>query len=210
MTCWIEDCDTDQDWIVDAWEYKRYGSLTNASPLDINRKLVISDELYDAYNASGDGKLTASISKTMGGISLSTFQSVEFAQMLTGLKNRELSIEDIQAKVAKNIKPDSVRITSITLDTVAKKVTLTTSAELVAADAVGAFVEKIYNVSAGETLKVWVKVYRKDTLVENWPTKPVCDPIPAEIGPDSEVTISGLDGVETNGFYKVELEKAAN
>ena len=132
-----------------------------------------------------------------------------FAAALTGLDvSSKSSIEAIRDAVEKQLVPNTLRITSITLDTTGGKVVLGVDAD-VAESIAGRLISSIYNITPEtETANVVVKVYKKATLVQaDWEL--VGAPLPVSIGAGAVNVEVPLDPAcdYTSGYYKVEVEQ---
>ena len=198
---YIEDADTDQDWLPDAWEVAKCGDLKKqAAAVDPEGRIVLKQELYDGILAG-----QANFSRFLSGASTTFFQNIGNAVLLLGLGDDVTlaGIADLRRAVEKNIEPDSVKITSFTVDTENGKVVLTVGAE--ATDSIaGELLSPVYIT----TTDVTIKVYRKDNLaLAAWePVKSVPVTIDAStVDERIEVPISEVDF--NSGFYKVEIDQ---
>lgn len=197
---YIEDADTDHDWLPDAWEYAKYGNLSvQGANVDPEGRIVLKTATFTSVM---NGK--ANISKTLSGSSLTFFQNLGNAGLLLGLGDVTYeTIAAIRAKVERNIDPNSVKIRGFVVDPNAGTVTLTVGAY--AADSIaGSVLSPVYVLPTVDT--VVIKVYKKDSLVtEKWTEierKTVSVPASAVI--DEEFTVK-LDSNLKNGFFKVEV-----
>jgi hypothetical protein len=203
---YIEDADTDGDWVPDAYEFVQNGSLTvNDGDAEISGEFVFSKKLTDAINNNSQ---EAGVSTILSGVTISAFQYVDAMNTLlgNGLMGGNSSIDAIRKAVEKKIKGDSVKITSISLDPVGNKVVLGVDAEVTDSIA-GQLFSKIYDLTSGDTVNVTVKVYKKDSLVQvNWE---FVEERAAVIGKTEQYVEVKLDKNRdyTSGFYKVEIEQ---
>ena len=86
----IEDADTDRDWLPDAWEYAAalwkddFADIKNKrnAVVDDANKIAVTDKLRAALNGQ---TLTASFSSGLPGASLTVFQNLDFAMSMLGL-----------------------------------------------------------------------------------------------------------------------------
>ena len=204
---YIEDADTDSDWIPDAYEYlhpDKYEIGRSDASVDPEGRIILKKEIYDGI--VGD---TAGISRFLSGATLKLFENFEAAGLLLGITGttEASTIDAIRKAVEKNIDPNTVKITSLVVDAgngTNGKVILTIGAK--ATDSIAGYLfSPIYEIPTSTTVKI--KVYRKENLATaNWG-----DPVKTET-----VTIDGstmterievpLAGVDFNsGFYKVEI-----
>ena len=202
---YIEDADTDDDWVPDALEYAQSGRLdANDAKALVSGEFILSDKLSGAVNAGG---FDAGVSTTLSGVTLSAFQYADaMSTLLLGeMSGEKSSLDAIRAAVEKTIKGDSVKITSITFDPTKRKVVLTVDAE-VADSIAGKLFSKIYDFTSPDSVAVTVKVYKKDSLVQaNWT---LVETKNCSIGKTEQYVEVGLSGNDyTSGFYKVEIEQ---
>jgi hypothetical protein len=207
---YIEDADTDGDWLPDAWEYAANGwtgtwdSVKNKKTANVKGegKILFSGTTF--VNATNN---LAGISTGLEGASLTIFQSGDIASMLgfSGASSWQ-SIADIRAAVQEQMRVQSqtLKITSISLDQNGKRVILTIDAD-VALSVAGELVANIYNITGLATTKeVVVKVYKKNTLVEADWTFVTEETV--SIGQGDQTVEATLDDVDfKSGFYKVEV-----
>ncbi|MBO5774874.1 MAG: hypothetical protein J6R63_02500, partial [Kiritimatiellae bacterium] len=209
---YIEDADTDGDWVPDAHEFVENGSLTlNDGDAEISGEFVFSKKLTDAIK---DNTQEAGVSTILSGVTISAFQYVSAMNALLGKgvdkdghMGETSSIDAIRKAVEKKIKGDSVKITSISLDPVGNKVVLGVDAEVTDSIA-GQLFSKIYDLTSADTVNVTVKVYKKDSLVQvNWDLVETIDNV--NIGKAAQYVEVSLDKTRdyTSGFYKVEIEQ---
>ena len=204
---YIEDADTDSDWVPDAYEYQypdKYEIGRSDASVDPEGRIILKKTVYDGIL---EGK--AGISRFLSGATLTLFENFEAAGLLLGIggDTDTSTIDAIRRAVEKNIEPNSVKITSLVVDAgngTNGKVILTVGAK--ATDSIAGYLfSPIYELPTSTTVEI--KVYRKENLATaNWG-----DPVKTET-----VTIDGstmterievpLAGVDFNsGFYKVEI-----
>ena len=204
---YIEDADTDSDWVPDAYEYQypdKYEIGRSDASVDPEGRIILKKTVYDGIL---EGK--AGISRFLSGATLTLFENFEAAGLLLGIggDTDTSTIDAIRRAVEKNIEPNSVKITSLVVDAgngTNGKVILTIGAK--ATDSIAGYLfSPIYELPTSTTVEI--KVYRKENLATaNWG-----DPVKTET-----VTIDGstmterievpLAGVDFNsGFYKVEI-----
>ena len=196
----IEDADTDQDWLPDAWEYVKYGNLsTEGAKIDPEGRIVLKASTFAQVKGG-----TASVSKFLSGATLTFFESLGNAQLLLGLGEADVtSLAEIRAAVEKNIDPNTVRITAMTLDSESRRVLLTVGAKAVDSIA-GLVLSPVYVIPT--TTEVTIKVYRKESLVvKSWgdPVKTVKKTIESNLDAVVPVELGDIDF--SSGFYKVEV-----
>ena len=204
---YIEDADTNQDWVPDALEFTVNGQLKDAySPIRITGEFLMSKKLSEAVSAD---TLQAGVSTYLSGATLSAFQYADVIGTLLGVNSsgETTTINAIRKAVEKKVKAGTVKITSIKFDPTGKKVVLAVDAE-VADSGAGDLFSKIFEYSPGDEVVVKVKVFRKDSLVQaEW--VPVGDAQTVSVGVHSqEVSVPLPSGTDyTSGFYRVEIEQ---
>lgn len=187
VTIYIDDADTDKDWVPDAYEYANAGwdgefdaikdKIGTNHELQI---LTLDDEFVKAYEQAS--LLTASAP----GVSLGAFAAPSFAALL-------LSVDEgsVMSALEPQIKEDSVVITGFAIEN--GKVVLKVGSEVETASASGA--TKLY--ATNGKAKAIVQVLAKDNLAQNdWTVVKVEE---VEIGGEDLV----LDVEATGAFYKV-------
>lgn len=203
VAVWIEDADTDGDWLPDAWEFASYGNLTTKdAEIDPEGKIVYSV----TYNDITDGK--ANISTTLSGASLTFFENIGAAKLLLGFGSdaREDTIAAIREAVEKKIDPSTVKVTSLVVDATHKQVILTVTAD-VADSIAGSLLSPVYTLPT--TAKVYVDIYKKASLVDpNWV---YVNTYEKEVSTalDAKITVPVTEDF-TSGFYKVEVREKSN
>jgi hypothetical protein len=207
---WIEDADTDGDWIPDALEYANAGwngewnvvkALYGSNKASLG-ELILPVEI-SAKIASGE--FDAAFSRGYAGVSLTVFQGSDFAAALVGLDvNNRTSIEAIREAVAKKVK--TVRVTSLAINAEGSKIVLGVDGDVADSIAGEAF-KQFYEIGATEDFaKVKLLVYKKENLAQaDWTLVETLDNV--QIGAGAvfvEVPLqSQLD--MKSGFYKVEV-----
>ena len=198
---WIEDADTDGDWMPDAWEYVTDGYTVGVSDasVDPDGKIVYSV----TYNDIADG--TANISKTLSGSSLTFFENINAASLLLGFSSgaKTETIAAIREAVEKKIQPETVKVTSLVVDAANKQVILTVAAD-VADSIAGQLLSPVYTIPT--TAKVYVDIYKKASLVDlNWV---YVNTYEQEVSTKLDKTIKVPVSEDfTSGFYKVEVRQ---
>ncbi|MBO5642418.1 MAG: LamG domain-containing protein [Kiritimatiellae bacterium] len=211
---WIEDSDTDGDWLPDAWEYASAGwrgkwesvkEVKSQTSIGSD-KVILPEGFVTITNKIASGVFDAAISAGLPGASLTVFQSADFAAALIGLDVSKMSsISAIRDAIEKKIVPDTLKISSMTLDTAGKKVILGVDAS-VADTIAGIKLRDIFGIESGKNYAtVTLKIYTKATLAEaDWTLK---SEITVNIGADEAVVEVPL--TETldckSGYYKVEV-----
>jgi hypothetical protein len=217
VSVWIEDSDSDRDWIPDAYEFAAKGWTTSWETLKGNTKnqptgvvTVLPDGGIVLPFAIGDKISTAAISLGLPGASLTDMQSAEFAAALLGLdKTNKTTIEAVYAAAKANLDPKTVKVVAFSLTQDGKAVNLSVGAD-VASGISGTVIEKIYEIPASKSVKVNVKVLKKNSLDDALWTEFYTTPNPVEITSETygNVEVPLGAGVDlTSGFFKVELEE---
>ena len=200
----IEDADTDQDWIPDAWEYAEAGWVGDWETVKDLKKASVDETIaIDTTVMSG----TASFSTGLPGAPLTAFANGSFAAQLLGIDQTSYTFDDIRAAVDANVTPTTVKIVSMTLDATAREVVLTLDAD-VALSLAGQLVSQTYGIVPSGFATVTVKVFQKQSLVENWPTTPVKTFSNVKVGANQAyVTVPLGDDIDlASGFFKVVVE----
>lgn len=187
VTIYIDDADTDKDWVPDAYEYANAGWDGEfdaiKDKIGTNHELQIlklDDTFVSAFTQAS--LLTASAP----GVSLGAFAAPSFAALL-------LSVDEgsVMSALEPQIKEDSVVITGFAIEN--GKVVLKVGSEVETASASGA--TKLY--ATNGKAKAIVQVLAKDNLAQNdWTIVKVEE---VEIGGEDLV----LDVEATGAFYKV-------
>ena len=195
----VEDCDTDQDWLPDAWEYVKNGGDLNAqgAVIDPEGKIVFRGNTYEGI---------AGISTGLPGATLSVFNNLEVAKTMLGLSG-EITIDAIRSAVEKKIVENSVKITALTFDQENGKVILNVDAD-VAESVAGQMLSKWYTVVPEDTVTVKVHVYKTENLASAvWP-EVSGSPFTKTFGASEQKVEIDLGGGDyTSGFYKVVIEQ---
>ncbi|MBR2355902.1 MAG: hypothetical protein IKA69_05960, partial [Kiritimatiellae bacterium] len=201
---YIEDADTDEDWVPDAYEYVKRGGLDkNDGEAKISGEFLMSAKLYEAVAAD---TLEAGVSTYLSGAALTAFQYADAIGTLLDVESsgEKTTIDAIREAVEKKVKPGTVKITSIAFDPVGQKVVLAVDAE-VADTVAGKLLSNIYVFDSAAEAKVTVNVYRKDSLVQaEWVL--VHTESDVAVGVHSQyVEVDLPDGDYTSGFYRVDI-----
>ena len=211
---WIEDSDSDGDWVPDAYEYAASGWNTAWENLKGNKRNTGNK----ATNVLPDGGIvlkvpvdeltSAGISKGLPGASLTAMQSAEFASALLGLDlSNKTTLEAIAEATRGKLVPNSVKVVAIALEQDGSAVNITVNAD-VASGIAGTVVSQYYSFAGSDEVKVLVKVWKKDSLEDaDWEVV-YTSPEPVTITPQADETIvvpfdDQLD--LSSGFFKVEL-----
>lgn len=197
---WIEDCDTDGDWLPDAYEFvKNNGDLAKeGAEIDPDGEIVLKSE---TFNSVTNG--VANISTHLSGASLTFFENLGAAALLLGIEGDTTTstIQAIRDAVQKKVVPNTVSVKALVVDAANKKVKLTVGGE-VADSIAGQILSPIYTVPT--TAEIKISVYTKSSLVQKdwiW----VKD-YPVTVSTTLEETIDvAIEEDLTSGFYKVEV-----
>ncbi len=215
VSVWIDDSDSDGDWVPDAYEYAASGWETPWEELMGNKRTAASRPTTVMPDGGivmpiATNRLTsAGISMGLPGASFTAMQSAEFAAALLGLDlSDRTTLEAIAAVTKGRLVPSSVKVVSIALEPDGSAVNLTVGAD-VASGIAGTVVSQLYQFSGSDTAKVVVKVLRKSSLADAKWTK-ACS-VKMTLTPSTYGTVvvpidkSKVD--LANGFFKVELEE---
>jgi len=196
---WIEDVDTDGDWLPDAWEYLQYGNLTSHSGNIIDGDNIL---FSGTFNSSG----TAGISTGLSGASLTIFQNQSFVNSMVGITD-VVSITNVLAAVEKAKSPSAFKINALTIAPDGRSVTLSVTPD-VALSIAGETLGQYVNITSGDMATVQIKVYKKETLATAswtlvWTT---ADIQVSRYATEITTGISVVKGIDmTSGFYKIEV-----
>lgn len=193
VSFYIEDCDTDHDWLPDAWEYAKAGNLTKLGGNN-EKKLIAAEGLWSLQLQGSMSLDKATQQKLLVAPSADTFVTESFASLLLGAP---IDISDDGAIKGK-IEDGSLVITGFKVENGKVKIDLDATVSSVLNTALA----KLYKVE--DNLKVKVVVLHTESLNGDW----------TEIGSKSDVTFGKeaqsieIDLEETtpaNGFYKVTI-----
>jgi hypothetical protein len=215
VAVWIDDSDSDRDWIPDAYEYAAKGWTTPWETLKGNTKqqpggviAVLPDGGIIMPIATNNLK-SAGISKGLPGASFTAMQSEEFVSALLGLDlSNKTTLEAIAEITRAKLDPKTVKVVAFSLEQDGSAVNLSVGAD-VASGISGSVNEKYYEIPASKSVKVKVKVWKKNSLsdtewIEFYNSDPVT--ITSETYGNVVVPLNGpLD--LASGFFKVELEE---
>ena len=210
VAIWIEDADTDHDWLPDAWEYVKYGNLdTENAYIKDQGEIVLKRTTYDNLLANSK----ANISAFLPGASLTLFENLDAAKMLLQLGNDAAvdTIAAIRQAVEKRTVTD-VEITAFTVDVTKGEAKITVGGNI--ADGIGGNIfSPVYRLTS--PTKVKLSVYAKSSLLVNeWTWVKDSEQIDLSVDQFNQtVTVKfsdiGLSGVDFNqGFYKIEVIEA--
>ena len=164
---WIEDADTDGDWLPDAWEWKEYKGnldhLNDALPrVDAAGRIVLKTETFTVVT---NGR--ASISKSLPGASLTLFENLTAAVRLLKLGSPITTdtIDSIRLAVARSIDPRTVLVKDLRLNAAARMVTMSVGANVTEPTAWSPL-SAIYSVP--DVSVVTVTVERADAPGDEW------------------------------------------
>ena len=178
VSVWIEDSDSDGDWVPDAYEYaasgwnkswnRLKGNSADRTTLDVATTVLPDGGIVMPIATN---KLTAAgISKGLPGASFTAMQSAEFAAALLGLdKANKTTLEAIAEVTRGKLVPNTVKVVSIALEPDGSAVNLSVGAD-VASGIAGSVVEQYYLFKGSDTVKVTVKVWKKASLNSGRPT----------------------------------------
>ncbi len=204
ISLFLEDCDVDQDWLPDAWEYENArDSKTGKVPANFlavetaavvgDDKVALKKDIYERFAAR-----LAAFSNGLPGASLTTFENATFAANLLGVAKNDL----VTGKLPYEIADGSVKIIDFKLS--ATKVSLTFGAEVLTT--VDPTAKHLYDLATDA--KVTVKILKKTNLTDaTWTT--VTTKTGVSIGADGTTVDVNL-GTTLNlssGFFTIELIK---
>ena len=215
VAVWIEDSDSDGDWVPDAYEYAASGwetdwdeSLKGNRRTAATRATTLIGEGGIVLTIATDNLTGAGISKGLPGASFTAMQSADFVAALLGLDFSNTTTLDAIAEVTRGkLVPNSIRVVAITLEPDGSAVNLTVNAD-VASGISGTVVSQYYEFTGSDTVQVLVKVWKKDSLEDATWEVVYTTPEPVTITPQTNETVvvpfdTQLD--LKSGFFKVEL-----
>ena len=197
---WIEDADTDGDWLPDAWEYVTPGKTVGAKDIVVDNagEIVLKETTFVGVTNG-----TAGVSSGLSGASLTFFQNLEAAKVMLnlGTDSTTSTIQAIREAVQKKIVPNTVHVKALVVDAANKKVKLSVGGEVVDSIA-GHLLSPIYTIPT--TATVTISLYTKASLVDvNWIwVKDYTTTVSTTLDTTVEVDI---EEDLTSGFYKVEV-----
>lgn len=209
----IDDSDTDQDSLPDAWEMVQKRSLAALGTGDLDQELrggvAVKSELTGALN--GEGSLTTGLSVMLS----SALKSPYVAAMVFGVDvSGASSATDAQTKVNQSVgtaeataEPKKVAFTSISLDQAAGTVTLDVQTVVDSASSADAALSAIYEIPTTGTLEVTLKLWKKDALSDSEWTVVAEKQVQVGTGDEQVVLSLGSEVDLASGFFKVSLEK---
>ena len=203
---YIEDADTDGDWMPDAWEFVKNGDLKVQDALvDPKGEIVLA-----TANFSQKKNGTANTEQILSVSSLMFFKNLNSLGLLLGLPvgaDAKVALATIASAVRKEIVGDSVRITGLDIDTSARQVVLKFGGELEDSEAAKR-IAPIYTIPSDTTISVRV-LWRNSLGGEDW----TCvKEYTTTVSSDFAETIRFDLGDEidlTNGFFKVDVVEFA-
>ena len=213
FTVYIDDVDTDQDNLPDAWEIVQKKDLGILGVGDLDQELrgsvAVRQELTDQI--SGSGSLVSGLSAMLA----RSLNNPYAAALVFGVDvSSATSASDASQKVASEVGPNEVSadgkktvFTRIALDRNARTVSLDVKSEVVnAGSSVDSALLAIYEFETTGNLTVTLHLWHKATLDDEWREIETRD---VEIGTsDATFNLSLGDDVDfASGFFKATLER---
>ena len=216
VSVWIEDSDSDRDWVPDAYEYAAKGWTTSWETLKGNKKTQPGGVTTVLANGGivltlPVGDLTdAGISTGLPGASLTAMQSPNFVAAVMGITTGtyQTTLEAIAEATRGRLVANSVRVVAFSLAQDGSTVNLTVGAE-VASGIAGSIVEQYYQFAGSDTVKVNVKVLKKNALSDTeWTVVyTTADPVTITAEMHETIPVQIDDQDLKSGFFKLELEE---
>ena len=208
----IEDADTDNDCIPDAFEYANAGWEDDFADIqDVITSSVAEDGKILLLEEFFENLTPANISTGLGGATLTFFQNSEWAKnfLYGALGTKSATIEEIRDMIKEQSAVNQVRITAFSMDTANRKAYIYVDGEVETTTA-GMAMMTVYDLPAPDQLTVKVIVYGKDSLMDT--TWEKIGEVNATLGKNEkliEVDLRDLSNgsIGPKGFYKVEIEK---
>ena len=215
VSVWIEDSDSDGDWVPDAYEYaasgwnkswnRLKGNSADRTTLDVATTVLPNGGIVMPIATN---KLTAAgISKGLPGASFTAMQSAEFAAALLGLdKANKTTLEAIAEVTRGKLVPNTVKVVSIALEPDGSAVNLSVGAD-VASGIAGSVVSQYYLFEGSDTVTVNVKVWKKDSLSDSTWTEAYTKKVTLKKDTYGTVVVP-IDKTKVDlksGFFKVDL-----
>ena len=211
---WIEDADTDNDLIPDAFEYVKSGWGANGDFDDIKNEITssVDDQGKILFSVEGYANLTNGLASISTGLPSATFtllQSTNFVYIsgrMTG--GTLLTADQARALVAERTTPllNQVGIDAVSVDPRQKKAYVYVNGD-VQTDTAGMSILRRYDVLGVQSVNVTVEIRKIETLAENWPDTPQWTRT-VTVGRESEridVDLSDIDF--SSGFFKVNVKE---
>ena len=203
----IEDCDTDQDSLPDAWEWTQNGNLTSYGPAQINQNVggfAMRQELTKALTAEGTFSTGLSVLTTtnlqsprVAALLLGTNATGSDAQVSSGLNSAGSDV---------TVEPFSVAITAIELDREAGTVKITADTEGKQSGS-AAITSEIYTIPSGaDSLTLTCTVLHCDEIGGAWTAIKTSEVAIKRTTNEYTFDLGG-DVDLSSGFFKVKLEK---
>ncbi len=203
---YIDDCDSDQDTLPDAWEWVQAGNLTSLTTTSIDQNtggFAMKSALTGAIATEG------AVSSGMAVLATTTLKSSRVAALLLGV-DATGSDDEVEAALNSAVsdataEATSVVITDISLDRDSGTVSVTATTE---GDVTGSAIatSQIYEFASGEsTLTLTCKVLHCDTLGGDWEVI-ATGTVEVEYATKTYTFTLDDDVDLSSGFFKVTLE----
>lgn len=205
---YIDDCDTDQDCLPDAWEWAENGNLTAYGSAQIDQTatggFALKTSLAQNLRSGGSpsGGLAVMVSNAL--------MSPRIAAQIVGVDatgtDDQVSSALANASADAEATPVAVAITAITLDRTAGTVSISADTEGAAA---GSVASDIYTIPGGsDTLELTCKVMHRDSLDSGDWTVIKTEKVAIEKKSRTYTFNLGSSSIDlSSGFFKVSLEK---
>ena len=200
----IEDADTDNDLIPDAYEYAKAGWTGDfddikdqmSSSVDKNGQILFSSQFAAFTNG------LANISTGLKGATLTTLMNGSFTNLLD-FTTSKMSVRDMRSVVSTNTTDNKVVVSFVTLN---EGRLFVTTDEKVMGGIAGMSIRETWNHLTRPS--VTFRIYRKSTLLDaEWTfVQDVTCPYSGLLNNQINLTVSGVDF--SSGIYKVELVPA--
>ena len=211
VSVWIEDSDSDGDWVPDAYEYAANGWSSTWESLKGNKRTAL-----DATTVLPGGGIVmpiamnqltgAGISKGLPGASFTAMQNENFLAALLGLdKSNKTTLEAIAEATKGKLVPNSVKVVAISLEPDGSAVNLTVNAD-VASGISGTVVSQYYEFNGSDTAEVIIEVWKKDSLEDAEWKLVVSEPATITAESDETLRVPFAQQLDLkSGFFKVRV-----
>ena len=211
---YMEDADTDNDLIPDAYEYATAGwgerGDFDAIKDEINSSVNGAGKIL--FSAEGYANLTnglASLSTGLPGASFTLLMNSKYVEMFGGLTGgTSLTADQARALVAERTTPllNQVWIDAVSVDPRQKKAYVYVNGD-VQTDTAGMSILRRYDVLGVQSATVTVEIRKIETLAENWPDTPQWTRT-VTVGRESERIDIDLSDIDfSSGFFKVNVKE---
>ena len=205
---YIDDCDTDQDCLPDAWEWAENGNLTAYGSAQIDQTATGGFALKTslATNLKSEGTPSGGLAVMVSNALMSPRIAAQIVGVAATGTDEQVNAALANASADAEATPVAVAITAITLDRTAGTVSISADTEGAAS---GSFASDIYTIPGGsDTLELTCKVLHRDSLDSGDWTVIKTEKVAIEKKSRTYTFNLGSSSIDlSSGFFKVSLEK---